>query len=962
MRRILSLVLALVLLGTMLPQLGLTAQAAEVIEDPAQIDGSQYTSVYAGKLNDIFEGKVDLFSNSTDRYPLGTSLNNSANYTIAGTISGQQCYIYAQAVYYYLFGDVIYHGDGYKYWSDSEKVLTNQKTVSYSQFQAAGISFGAYIRTTGNSNGSYSSSKGHSMIVLAYDAERITVLEGNADGRGLVRITVLTWDEFNSNFLTSKGRRICHIVQCLSAMCEHPVFEDEGACGDCGKEFDFESTFTTAPMGYYTVSSAEGLAVNPEKPYEPEALDAVLIEEGTLVEVHGGVTNALDETWYQISWEEVSGYAAADSLTWADYAPQEITGTLESPKEGAQLPRASYPVEGRVTSRYPLQEVVGELDGNVFATEVLGNTTGLNIQNSAINRDLSFATLAPGEHTLVLKARDIHRQEWITLCTRTFTILETQTDEEQEDTGIHVSVARAADTGKPVLSWEKVAGATKYEVYRATSETGKYTRLTTTTKLTYTDTKASSGKMYFYKIRVKSGDHNNEYSSVAACWASCAKPSVSTAVDAATGKPKLTWKSVTGAQRYRIFRILPGEAEYTLIAEQTGKTYLDLQAPVDTKCSYKVQTVGKHSELDSAMTASLQVTAVCARPSVKTDITDDGEAIISWQPVEGAVSYRLYRSTSSSKSYTVILETAETTYLDPIVTAGKTYYFKVVALGKNGQSAQSSYAKAVGKCAVPELDGDTNTSGKPVLSWNKVTGAKKYEIYRSVNGGSFKRVTTTTKLSYTDSKATSGARCVYKVRAVGARSAYNSAFSETWGCDVVCAAPSVTVKVDTATGKPSLSWKKISGAVSYEIYRAENGAEYTLLATVTGTSYKDVKAPVGVSCSYKIVARGKADVFNSVASAVKTALVTCAQPKLSGKIGSAGKPELSWKAVEGAEAYAVYRSTAKTRGYQQIGITESLTYTDTGAVKNKTYYYKVVALAENANSVQSGYVKLKAKK
>ena len=75
-----------------------------------------------------------------------------------------------------------------------------------------------------------------------------------------------------------------------------------------------------------------------------------------------------------------------------------------------------------------------------------------------------------------------------------------------------------------------------------------------------------------------------------------------------------------------------------------------------------------------------------------------------------------------------------------------------------------------------------------------------------------------------------------------------------------------------------------------------------------------------------------------------------------------GKPVLTWNEVEYADGYAIYRSTSKSRGYKWIGETDALTYTDTTAGKNKTYYYKIVALAEDTQSAQSSYSKLKAKK
>ena len=58
------------------------------------------------------------------------------------------------------------------------------------------------------------------------------------------------------------------------------------------------------------------------------------------------------------------------------------------------------------------------------------------------------------------------------------------------------------------LSWKKVAGAKKYQIYRATRKKGKYSKIATTKKLTYEDTSLSKNKTYYYKVRayyVKAG-------------------------------------------------------------------------------------------------------------------------------------------------------------------------------------------------------------------------------------------------------------------------------------------------------------------------------------------------------------------------------------------------------------------------------------------------------------------------
>lgn len=64
------------------------------------------------------------------------------------------------------------------------------------------------------------------------------------------------------------------------------------------------------------------------------------------------------------------------------------------------------------------------------------------------------------------------------------------------------------------VKWNKVSGATQYEIYRSTSKKGKYTKIGTSKKTSYTDKKATGGKKYYYKVRVcKTISKKNYYSS-----------------------------------------------------------------------------------------------------------------------------------------------------------------------------------------------------------------------------------------------------------------------------------------------------------------------------------------------------------------------------------------------------------------------------------------------------------------
>ena len=333
---------------------------------------------------------------------------------------------------------------------------------------------------------------------------------------------------------------------------------------------------------------------------------------------------------------------------------------------------------------------------------------------------------------------------------------------------------------KPYISWAKVSGAAKYAVYYSTSKTGTYKKLVTTTKTYYAHSDSATGSQCFYKVVAVASNtsYNSGYSSIKSCNVPCLKPAVTVTNDAATGKPVLTWKAVTGAKKYEVYRSLSGKNAYTKIKTVTGKTYTDTGAAVNKKYDYQVKAIGSATALNSAMSTKKTIMCKVAAPVISVKINADGKPVVSWKAVSGAKSYVVYRSTSATKNYKKYtggkLDVKKCTFTDTAVTAGKTYYYKVVAVGTSNESAYSNYKKATGTCATPSVTVKL-TSNKPVLKWAKVTGAKKYEIQYSTDGKTFKKLTTTTSTSYTH-KAKKGTY-YYKVKALGSATAYNSALS-----------------------------------------------------------------------------------------------------------------------------------------------------------------------------------------
>ena len=336
-------------------------------------------------------------------------------------------------------------------------------------------------------------------------------------------------------------------------------------------------------------------------------------------------------------------------------------------------------------------------------------------------------------------------------------------------------------SGKPVLKWNKVSGAKKYYVYRSL-DGGKETKIGTATKTTYTDSKAAAGKNYTYRVRAygSKSSYTGAYSDGVAILAKCTQPVITVKINAVTGKPAISWKTVSGAESYLIQRKLAGESEFQDIQTVSALKYEDATAPVDTDAEYKVVAQTPENAYDSAPSAVKKIHTTLAKPVVTFSVDDvTGKPAVTWEAVEGAVKYQVYRSTKSTSSYKAVKTTTDLEYTDTSASVGKGYYYKVIAIGANSKSAYSAYKKLTAKCAQPVITVEANAAGKPVIKWSKVSGAKKYEIYRSAEGGSETKLAPTTKTSYTDKTAANGVVYTYRIRACGSKAAYHSMYSET---------------------------------------------------------------------------------------------------------------------------------------------------------------------------------------
>ena len=403
---------------------------------------------------------------------------------------------------------------------------------------------------------------------------------------------------------------------------------------------------------------------------------------------------------------------------------------------------------------------------------------------------------------------------------------------------------------------------------------------------------------------------------------------------------------------------------YNAAGEQVGKytgTSLAGKTITVTGPSVKIKLVSDDSGNEWGFKVTgITVTSSAApiAPVVKLgNSATSGKPMLTWNAVEGATSYRIYRSTSKGSGYSLLGTTTATSYTNTGAKAGTTYYYRVKACNDAGLSPYSNIVSGQVKSVTPKPSapvvkiGNSASSGKPMLTWNAVSGATSYKVYRATSqNGTYSLLGTVTATSYTNTGAKAGTTYYYKVKAVN--SAGESAYS-----NVVSGRATVTTLTmghSASSGKPQLTWKAVSGAASYKVYRAttKNGA-YSVINTTKALTYTNVGAALGTTYYYKVEAlnaAGKSMGFSAVVEGKVAPVLAVGYSSVS------GKPQLTWKAVPGATEYQVYRSTQQNSGYSKINTTTATSYVNTGAKAGTTYYYRIVAVKGTAISDFSNIV------
>jgi hypothetical protein len=162
----------------------------------------------------------------------------------------------------------------------------------------------------------------------------------------------------------------------------------------------------------------------------------------------------------------------------------------------------------------------------------------------------------------------------------------------------------------------------------------------------------------------------------------------------------LSWNGPNNALSYKVYRSTSADGPYNVIDSNitgtsgSGISYTDSGLNPGTYY-YKVSAVFSGGE--GPQTPSVSRTIITAPTGLTATASGSSQISLSWSSVSGASYYKVYRSNSSSGTYSQIASNITGTSYNnnTALSSGTTYYYKVSAVSSSeNESQQSSYVSA----------------------------------------------------------------------------------------------------------------------------------------------------------------------------------------------------------------------------------------------------------------------------
>ncbi|MBQ3330904.1 MAG: hypothetical protein IJG87_06980 [Ruminococcus sp.] len=339
------------------------------------------------------------------------------------------------------------------------------------------------------------------------------------------------------------------------------------------------------------------------------------------------------------------------------------------------------------------------------------------------------------------------------------------------------------------ISWNAVENTInndpiQYRVYYKNSK-GGWTRIAQTDKTSCTDAAVGEGKQYTYTVRCvdKDGDFISKYNTDG--WQHTFNGTDAPQITETISEPdgvRIRWNAVEGVAKYRVY-YKNKAGEWKKMSDVAGTEYFDDDVSPGTTYTYSVRCINSQGYTVSGMNKTgwkCQYIGVDT-PQITSIQSDPDGVRMRWDPVEGAVKYRVYYKNSKG-SWVKVAETAGTEYLDEEIKLNQSYYYTVRCVNNRGKF-MSDYNKTGWKggfegIPAPQITEAYSDAEGVHLKWNVAEGASKYRVYYKSKTGEWKSMGDTADTEFLDDDVAEGTEYTYSIRCINHSGRFSSPYAQ----------------------------------------------------------------------------------------------------------------------------------------------------------------------------------------
>jgi len=260
-----------------------------------------------------------------------------------------------------------------------------------------------------------------------------------------------------------------------------------------------------------------------------------------------------------------------------------------------------------------------------------------------------------------------------------------------------LTASDGSSTAHVALSWTDGAGETGYVIWRyltdtPASATAIYTNAADA--VTYNDTSATPGQLYYYWVSATNGTGSSAKSTSDSGYRKLTAPGNVSATDgSSTANVTVTWDAATGATSYKLFRDTDADPAGSSDLGTQSSGYADTTATPGQLYYYWVKAVASSSSSESDYSSS--DTGYVKLPTVAgvsaTDALTD-KITVSWTDSDdGETGYTVWRYTADTSGSAAIISGAPlaasaTSYDDTSAVAGTAYWYWIRATNSTSES------------------------------------------------------------------------------------------------------------------------------------------------------------------------------------------------------------------------------------------------------------------------------------